>query len=172
MNDLMEFLRQRKDDRGVMATLRRGLIPGQSQRTWPLLARYNGIGDDYKERVVQIISGLYAMHPIECATDNFGASCRALMSDEEIKKIATGEEGPLSRRFHHLLAADGNEILNRVIRFVMRMKSYQEKVIPINYKKLREDLLSWQVQYKKDRIRTEWAKEFWATPAENKENEE
>lgn len=171
MNDLMEFLKQleEKDNRGIKAVLRRGLIPGQNQRTWPLLARFNGIGDGYREKVVQTIAGLFALHPVNREAGNFGKTCQALMNDDERTKLANGEEGPLSRRFHHLLAADGEEILDRVVRFVMRIKSH-ETLIPVDYKKLRDDLLNWQT-HKKDKVRTEWAKGFWSVQTDDKESD-
>ena len=170
MNDLVDFLENKKDDRGVMAILRRGLIHGQNQRTWPLLVRFNGVGDGYRERVVQVIAGLYALHSVNRESGNFGKTCQALMSDDEEARLKTGEEGPLSRRFHHLLAADGEEIFDRVVRFVMRIKN-KHADIPVNYRKLHEDLLNWQT-YKKDRVRTEWAKEFWSVQTDDKENDE
>lgn len=171
MNDLMEFLKQLKkeDNRGIMAVLRRGLIPGQNQRTWPILARFDGIGNDYKEKVVQTIAGLFALHPVNRETGNFGKTCQTLMGDDERAKLSNGEEGPLSRRFHHLLAADGDEILDRVVRFVMRIKS-QPTEIPVDYKGLMSDLLDWQTQ-KKDKVRTEWAKGFWSVQTDDKESD-
>ncbi|MFA5903812.1 MAG: type I-E CRISPR-associated protein Cse2/CasB [Desulfobacula sp.] len=169
MEDLMEFLRKKKEDRGAMAVLRRGLISGQAQRTWPILAPFNGIGIKFHERAVQVIAGLYAMHPKETSKGNFGFSCRGLLNDDERSKISRGEEGPLSKRFHHLLAADGDEVFDRVIHFVQRIKHQQD--IPVNYNQLSKDLLSWQNPYRKDRVRTEWAKSFWSAPDEDKEVE-
>jgi hypothetical protein len=134
------------------------------------LVRFNGVGDGYKEKVIQVIAGLYAMYPVNCGSGNFGGVCKALMGDDEITKLINGEEGPLSKRFHHLLAADGHEILDRVIRFVMRIKNLPAQP-PICYKKLHEDLMDWQT-YKKDKVRTEWAKSFWSVYTETEEGEE
>lgn len=167
MNGLLEFLRRRKEDRGVMADLRCALVDSKRQRAWPYLAAFNGIGDDPKALAVQKIAGMFAMHPKESTDENFnfGALCRRFCTKEELGKIATAEGvGPVTRRFQHLLAAEGEEIFYRVVRLVLRAKAED---IPINYERLFKDLLAWQ--YRADRVRTEWANSFWAPEAEEVE---
>jgi CRISPR type I-E-associated protein CasB/Cse2 len=80
------------------------------------------------------------------------------MDCEELKKIATaGEVGPISRRFQHLLAAEGEEVFSRTLRFVMRCKSQD---VSIDYQRLFDDLMQWQ--YYPESVRTRWARSFWA----------
>lgn len=43
--------------------------------------------------------------------------------------------------------------------------------IPINYIRLTDDLLGWQKQYKRERIKLEWAKEFWKINSNKDEDE-
>ena len=160
---LLEFLRRRQEDRGVMAGLRCALVENKRRRVWPMLAWCGGIGDEFRALVIQHMAGFFATHPKECSGGNFGDSCRQLMDKEELQSLAEGSIGPLSRRFQHLLAAEGEEIFGRVLRLLLRCKSGE---IRINYAQLFEDLSRWQ--YAPDAIRTQWAKSFWAPRVEDK----
>ena len=160
---LLAFLRNHKEDRGVMANLRCALVENKRYRAWPILGRFGGIGEKFSEKTVQTIAGLYATHPKETDNGDFGALCRKLLSDEESKKLASGTElGPLSRRFQHLLAADKDEILDRIVRFVLRAKAED---IPVNYEQLYEDLLAWE--YRAEQVRVRWARNFWVPEAKS-----
>lgn len=167
MHDLMEFLRRRKEDRGLMANLRCALVESKRHRAWPYLAAFGGVGTDFCAQAVQTVAGLYATHPDE-STDpkfDFGALCRKFLSDEERATIAMAEGvGPVSRRFQHLLAAEGEEVFTRVVRLALRAKA---DGVPMNYERLFKDLLDWQTRA--DAVRTRWARSFWAPSAEGDE---
>jgi len=155
---LLGELRKHKDNRGVMANLRCALVDSKRQRAWPLLARFHGIGEDFRALTVQYVAGFYATHPNDCDGKDFGYSCRCLVDEEELKKIANAAEvGPVSRRFQHLLAAAGEEIFSRTLRFVMRCKA---KDVSIDYLQLFNDLIQWQDS--PESVRTRWARSFWA----------
>lgn len=164
---LLKFLRSRQEDRGFMANLRCALVDSKRHRAWPYLANFGGIGDKHGNKVVQAIAGLYASHPEETKDGNFGTMCRKLLSDDERQKLNQAEGiGPLSRRFQHLLAAEGDEIFDRVGRLVLRAKAQD---IPVNYEQLYKDLLDWE--YHADWVRVRWAQSFW-TPEVESEVEE
>lgn len=168
---LLKFLSDRSEDRGIMADLRCALVDGKRHRAWPYLGYIGGIGDTHSERAVQTIAGLYATHPPKNKPPerDFGAMCRKLLSDEERKKLDTAEGvGPITRRFQHLLAAEGEEIFDRVVRFVLRAKAEE---IPVNYAELFEKLYYWQWPDGADRVKTDWARSFW-TPQVQKEGDE
>lgn len=165
---LLEFLNRKSEDRGVMADLRCALVEGKRHRAWPYLGCVGGIGDKYSERAVQTIAGLYATHPKVIHEGDFGVMCRKLLGDEERKKLDTAEGvGPITRRFQHLLAAEGEEIFDRIVRFVLRAKAEE---IPVNYVELFEKLVYWQWPDSADRVRADWARSFW-TPATEEEAE-
>jgi len=157
MNPLIEFLIHGKDDRGKMATLRKGLIAHQAQYTWSLLNPFGGVGNQYNARVIQTIAGLFAHHPNNTDKGNFGDLCRELLDDDEIKKMKEGKSGPISKHFQYVLAADGEEIFARVSRLVRRAKRDD---IPVNYQQLLDDLTSWN-SYRKEGIKTRWGLQFW-----------
>jgi len=160
----LAYLRERREDRGVMANLRSGLVEGRQRRAWPIIAAFNGIGEQHRNRVVRTVAGLYAAHPKEASQGNFGDTCRALLGEEERKKLAEGgEPGPISKRFLHLLAAQDGEIFDRVVSLALRAKTHNDG-IPINYERLFWDLWAWEER--SERVRERWARSFWAPRSE------
>jgi CRISPR system Cascade subunit CasB len=155
---LLHFLRVYRHDHGTMASLRCALVDRQRERAWPLLARFQGIGSDYRALIVQLIAGLYASHPLEGHDGDLGSTCRAFLSEQErLMMDSTGHPGPVSRRVQQLLAADGEEVFPRVRRLVQRAKADD---VPINYARLIEDLIEWR--HDPDAVRARWARGFWA----------
>jgi CRISPR system Cascade subunit CasB len=149
MSRLLDQLRRRKDDRGLMADLRCALVASKKHRAWPALHR---LGADVTSRVAAVVAGLYATHPEE-GTGNFGDTCRAI---QRLRGDGRGDEklGPIERRFLHLLAAEpGDELYQRVSRMVLVARSLG---IPVNYARLETDLKFWN-----DRTKTAWAARFW-----------
>lgn len=159
---LLKFLRSRQEDRGFMANLRCVLVDSKQHRAWPYVANFGGIGEKHCNKVVQTVAGLYATQPKEAQEGNFGAMCRNLLSDDERQKLAQSDGvGPVSRRFQYLLAADGDEIFDRVVRLVLRAKAQD---IPVNYEQMYKDLLDWE--YHADWVRVRWAQSFWTPEVE------
>lgn len=159
---LLTFLREcaQRDDRAAFANLRCVLRKNLKHRAWPLLASFGGIEDEFKEydhdaKVVQTIAGLYATHPPKGRPQgDFGSACHRLMSEDELKNLNKPKGvGPVGRRFQHLLASEPEEICERVIRFVLRLKAAE---IPVNYAELHDALLFWG-----DKKKNRWAGSFW-----------
>lgn len=159
---LISFLRQcsARDDRTTLANVCCALRGNLKQRAWPFLARFGGIDNhvyeyDHNAKVVQTIAGLFAMHPVETKAGDFGSAVRYLMRDDE--KLADPKDvGPIARRFQHLLSSEREEICDRVIRLVLRMKSRE---MPVNYSELFDGLLYWG-----DKVKCRWAGSFWEVP--------
>jgi CRISPR type I-E-associated protein CasB/Cse2 len=148
-----------RDDRATLANLRCALRKNLKHRAWPHLARFGGIENELKEydheaKVVQTIAGLFATHPTKSEHD-FGVACRRLMRDDE--KIADPKDvGPVARRFQHFLSSEREEICDRVVRMVLRMKAQD---ISVNYYELFNGLFYWG-----DKIKNRWAGSFWNVP--------
>ena len=153
----IQYLINMQNDRGKMATLRKGLIENQAEATWPLLSRFINFDNPYQIKALQTAAGLFAHHSKNTDTSNFGSLCYQLLGKDEKAKIARGESGSISKHFQYALAANGDEIFARVKRLVLRAKRDD---IAVNYVQLTDDLLSWN-SYKKDRIKLTWGKEFW-----------
>ncbi len=150
MSWLLERLRKYKDDRGMMANLRCVLVENKKHRAWPALSR---LGVPIKEDVAAFIAGLFATHPKETNTGNFGATCKAIELSRGDKASDDNKLTATERRFQHLLAAEREELHPRVLRMVLMAKSQDVRV---NYEQLETDLKFWN-----DRTKTEWAAAFW-----------
>jgi len=162
---LLAFLRscRDKDDRATLANLRCALSETRMPHAWPILGRFGGIDDSYKEydhraKVVQTIAGLFATHPKDTSEGDFGKACQKLTDSNERKDMNNPMEahkkvGPVGKRFQHLLFSEREEICDRAIRLVQRMKRDE---IPVNYSELFDGLLYWG-----DKRKSKWAGSFW-----------
>ena len=151
MSWFLERLRKYRDDRGMMANLRCILVDNKKHRAWPAL---NRLGVKIDDNLLAYVAGLYATHPEEAATGNFGATCKNIELKRDDKRSDDSKLTSTERRFQHLLAAErGKELNDRVLRMVLLAKS---QGVPINYEKMETDLKFWS-----DRTKTEWATAFW-----------
>lgn len=151
MSRIIERLRKYKDNRGMMANLRCILVDSKKHRAWPILYR---LGVEIDNDETAFIAGLFATHPEETFTGNFGMTCKNIEQRRGKQHNDDGKLTPTERRFQHLLSAEKGELQNRVLRMTLMAKS---QGIPINYEKLETDLKFWN-----DRTKTEWAAAFWA----------
>ncbi len=156
MSWLLERLRQRKDDRGLMANLRCALVESKKHRAWPALSR---LGVNIDDEIKTFVAGLFARHPDESPKGNFGTTCKSIEFRRGDKHTADNNLTPTERRFQSLLVAErGAELHGRVLRMVLMAES---EGIAINYEQLENDLNYWN-----ERTRTEWARAFWTPNAE------
>jgi CRISPR system Cascade subunit CasB len=152
MSRLLERLRKYKDDRGMMANLRCVHVENKKHRAWPALSR---LGVAINDSVSAFVAGLFAVHPEEAATGNFGDTCKAIEKQRGDERSDDNKLTPTERRFQHLLTAETEaELHDRVLRLVLMAKS---QGVPVNYAKLEFDLKAWG-----DRIKINWATAFWA----------
>lgn len=151
MSWLLERLRKYKDHRGMMANLRCILVDNKKHRAWPAL---NRLGVEINNDVSAYVAGLFATHPEEISSGNFGVTCKSVEQRRGDKRSDDNKLTPTERRFQHLLSAEGwDELQGRVLRMVLLAKA---QGVPVNYAKLETDLKFW-----KDSIKTEWAAAFW-----------
>jgi CRISPR system Cascade subunit CasB len=151
MNKFLERLRRHADHRGMMASLRCMLVDSKKHRAWPVL---NRIGVGVANDVDALVAGLFATHPEETQSGNFGATCKAIETLRREDRSDNNKLTPTERRFQHLLAAEkGEELHQRVTRLVLMAKS---QGVRVNFEQLTTDLRHWN-----DRTKTEWAAAFW-----------
>jgi len=150
MSRMFDELRKHRDDRGLMANLRCGLVDSKQHRAWPSL---NRLGIRIEDDLPAFVAGLYALHPEETSTGNFGHTCKLIEQRRKDKRGDDNRLTPTERRFQHLLAAERHEVRDRVLRMVKLAKAQN---VPVNYERLLQDLGFWN-----DRTRTEWAAAYW-----------
>jgi CRISPR system Cascade subunit CasB len=153
MNKYLDRLREckRRDDRGMMANLQCILVENKRHRAWPALSR---LGVPIKARYSSFIAGLYAMHPAETSNGNFGNTCKAIEQRRNESQSTDSKLTATERRFQHVLAAEREEVCDRVLRMARMAKALD---VPINYEQLETDLIRWG-----DKVKTDWASAFWS----------
>lgn len=150
MSRMFDELRKYRDDRGLMANLRCSLVDSKQHRAWPSL---NRLGIRIEDDLAAFVAGLYALHPEETDTGNFGHTCKLIEQRRKDKRGDDNKLTPTERRFQHLLAAERHEVCDRVLRMVKLAKAQN---VSVNYERLLQDLGYWN-----DRTRTEWAAAYW-----------
>lgn len=168
MSRLLDELRKYKarDDRGMMANLRCILVENKKHRAWPAL---NRIGVKIDDDIPAFIAGLYATHPEETFTGNFGTTCKAIQSKRNENTSKDNKPTPTERRFQHLLSAKTPDELKARVYGMLRMAKAMQDV-RINYAQLEVDLTNWFKDWG-DITRTNWAAKFW-TPGVASDGEE
>jgi CRISPR system Cascade subunit CasB len=146
----ISYLESRKDDRAMLAALRRGLgaEPGDPETAAMLPHVVPWINKWYEEADIFMIASLFALHPASRASDNMGHHIRAL--DPKLENDAT------ERRFVQLLRMRRDTLEPRLRQQISILKS---KDIPINWHQLMRDIGKWD--HPKRFIQRHWARAFW-----------
>lgn len=152
----LEELRKIQNNRGKMASLRRGLSPSTVMDAWPVVAAIGGeIGLPGTSAFVDI-AALYATHPLEQTARDFGESCRQIaLADTSDRDIPDSHQ----RRFRRLLACSDAADLTGQLRTWIRLAA--SKGVGINYQRLFND--RWWWDRSADEIKVRWARSFWHT---------
>ena len=91
MSALTEYLEKKAGNKGLMATLRCGLVDTTEERAWPVLAMFGGIGRSHDALVTRTIAGLFAnWHDFDKSFGKqctIGNVCRQLCSETELAEL-------------------------------------------------------------------------------------
>jgi CRISPR system Cascade subunit CasB len=167
----VEFLIRNRDDRPLMASLRRGLAQPNSAEVSRVVQPW--LSEDsvrWLEDAYYTIAPLFALHHEDIAEHgNMGSHFRALA---ESMKPSYSDELPRSveRRFMQLLACGPNDLNDLLRQAVSLLRS---KEIAVNWQQLLKDILAWKhSDDRRDHIRREWSRRFWRSdrrinPSEN-----
>ncbi len=152
-----------RDDRAVLAHLRRGLgkEPGTCAETYPYVVPWipNEAGVRTQNNYY-VISALFAMHPDHSdETDSLGATLRTLA-----KK--TDSDASTERRFVAMLNAHGDDLPEHLRHTISRVRA---EGIPVNYDQLMLHLNHWD--HDSRWVQKRWASDFWAAQPGTSEEE-
>jgi CRISPR type I-E-associated protein CasB/Cse2 len=160
-NPFLEFLHSHRDDRGLMASLRRGLAQPNSAEVHRVIQCFLSSNDKpWLESAYYTIGPLFALHHDNVADKgNMGTHFRAMCEP--------GEDPPrnIERRFMQLLASDANELDDLLRQAVSLLKS---KDVAVNWQQLLADVLAWKhTEDQRDIVRKQWSRTFWRKPSKN-----
>jgi CRISPR system Cascade subunit CasB len=153
-------------DRRATAALRRSLSlwpaapPDAVRVVAPFLPEH---ATGWRETVLYLIAGLYAMHPCAKSGDtgfvrSFGTALRQAASRDP----AQGAE----RRLLALLACKSEDLPNHLRHAVAYLRSRE---VPVDYRRLLYDLLWWDAQ--EGRVQRRWGRDFWSSSREENQQE-
>ncbi len=140
---------RRREDRGALATLRRGLrqeVPYEAYRYLPADLK------PWDEDAALLVASLFALHPGEGGSGNLGAA---------FGKIPERSDST-QRRFMALLNCHGEDLRNHLRQAVSLLKS---KEVPIDWCQLLEDVLHWD--HPDHYVQKNWAKRYWTKQKED-----
>jgi CRISPR system Cascade subunit CasB len=150
-DNFIQALEKRRSDRALLARLKRGL--GQSPEDVPMAGSFTYTFSSAEnpnqrdEETFHLIATLFALHPAEGGRGNMGNHLRQLWADKP--------EPPsnVERRFVTLLTAERDDLRDALRHAVSLLKS---KEIPVNWRRLLDDVTYWNEQVKR-----EWSRQFW-----------
>ena len=181
MNEIKELLRQisaaaspGREDRGMLAALRRGIGKATEHHAWPHLAPCCNLSDP-KQRAIwlAVAAAAATLAPDGLAhsgrgVGNFGVTLRKLAFD------STGEKGEkalasFEARFRRLLTCQTTEEICRHVSGVIRAAS--AKGVPVDVEQLFWDLQKWE-RTEEPTTKVRWAQTYWSGDEAVREEEQ
>lgn len=152
-------LKAHREDRGLMATLRRGFSETAADRTWPYLARWCNLEYDRERTIYLTVAASFATNPESTANGNMGDTMRLLATGD-----GRGKEGleTFETRFRRFLSCD--TVFDVCDRIPTVIRTTHTKGIPVNHEELFKDLHYWG-----NRVQIRWASHYWGNPKEGGE---
>ena len=172
MNDISELLGKiqhaaspGREDRGMLAALRRGFSEATEQYAWPYLAPYCPMTDPKQRTIWLTVAAAKAtlapdgLDRAGLGVGNLGATMRHLAIGDG-KQKADDALASFEARFRRLLTCQTVEELCKHLVGVIRAASAKSK--PVDLKKLFWDLQTWEDRSQRD-VRVEWAQGYWVS---------
>jgi CRISPR system Cascade subunit CasB len=148
---LVAYLLDHREDRAMLAALRRGLgmLPGEAPDMLPYVVPFVNFSG-WPESAAYLLASLFGLHPLHTASGNFGGHIRQMANDANLEAV--------ERRFNALLRADEDTLEYPLRQMISLLKSND---IPVNWHQLMRDLLSWNDQERRRNVTRRWASSFW-----------
>ena len=152
--EFVVYLESMREDRAVMAVLRRGL--GQPPGGAPEMFRYvvpfvHQTTGAWQEEVYYMIASLFGYHPESAATGNMGSHL-GLLRQKNLDSPA------IERRFTTLMAAHPDDLAFHLRQVISLLKS---KDVAVNWHQLFQDTLRWNNPDTRAWVCKQWAGQFW-----------
>jgi len=147
--DFIKHLVERKNDRAMLASLRRCLGKTQGDvKAYPYVVPFLP-KEEYKQASYFLLAGLFGLHPEHTNKEywSIGKAFRLLTKTDS-----------RDRRFKALLDAEDEQFAYHLQQAVSLLKS--KEMIKINYYQLFKDIQGWN--HLKKYVQLKWAKDFWA----------
>lgn len=153
----VEFLERNRDDRAMMASLRRGLAQPRCPEVSRIVQCW--LSEDsprWLEDAYYSVAPLFGLHHDDIANKgNMGSHFRDLCDDP------SDPPSSVERRLMQLLACDAESLDDLLRQAVSLLKS---KDVAVNWQQLLDDVMAWKHNDdRRDNARLRWSRAFWRT---------
>lgn len=147
----LQFLRDKREDRGIMADLRCALIQARESHAWPHLAKFCDLTKPQEKLAFSGAAVAFALDPgNEEKNNDIGTVMRRIATaDNRADGLNT-----FRMRFQRLLACDSREELTEQLHGIFQ--AAKQKGIGIDPDKLFYDIWYWG-----NDVKLRWAQSFW-----------
>jgi CRISPR type I-E-associated protein CasB/Cse2 len=145
-------------DRAALARLRQGLGKPATDTLTRLGWLFAAVPDWATDRAV-LVAGLFATNPMTGGGGTLGKALRRY-------RDATGAEESADKRFAYLVDSEAEDLPDRLRQVVKLLKV---KDVPIDYRRLLEDLLGWNWESRK--VQWDWSRDYWKALADEPEDD-
>jgi CRISPR system Cascade subunit CasB len=156
MRHFVEWLLKNKEDRGIMANLRRAWSATTEHYAWPYLAEFCDLDNDDQRLIYLTVGACFAFHPQNGKEGNLGTTLHQIA----IRQTCENPLEAYNARFRRLIACSTIEEVCRQLRSVVQLARARE--IPVNYEQLLIDLHKWR--HAAQKVKVQWAKTYYGSP--------
>lgn len=162
VQEFVQWLQDHRQDRGLMAELRRGLASDTEWRAWPHLAQWCDLTKRDDRIAFAAIAGAYATHPESTSAGNLGDTMRDIATGDA-RRNSDRQAGLRSfeGRFRRFLTCESVEELTERLGAVVR--AAKQKGVAICYLQLLRDLRRFRWPDSREQAKVHWAAAFWRT---------
>lgn len=171
IDDLLKEVKDRENDLGFLAELRRGLSPTTREQCWPHIIRFakSGFDDDIRRTVWCAIGGLAALIiPKGFVTDNEKDNLGSTLQRVAFKSLPN-ENAPrdekekalknFSPRLQRILDETDTIALCEMVIRVVRMAFNKE--VSVNLRNLYLNLCTWNDPEQREKTRLRWTRQYY-----------
>lgn len=150
----------RRDDRGALAALRRGLgkEPGEAAEMFPYVVRWTGDRRGWSEEVYYLVASLFALHP---ETWHGAGGIQSNLGASLIRAAGPGGDPGIERRFVAMLDSNTDTLPDH-LRHAVALCKAAEVPVPVDWGQLLRQLPHWNAGTRW--VQRDWARAYWRAP--------
>jgi CRISPR type I-E-associated protein CasB/Cse2 len=149
--EFIQYLVSHREDKAMMADLRRGFSLSMEYRAWPYIASWCDITDEKERRAYVTVGAGFGLIGETSEKGNMGSVFLEIVrgSEKNRKRMES-----FDARFRRCLFLDSSEELCPFIAGIIRAAKHRE--VKINFHQLLIDLIEWG-----EKVKVRWASNFW-----------
>ncbi|MBF9014136.1 MULTISPECIES: type I-E CRISPR-associated protein Cse2/CasB [unclassified Oceanispirochaeta] len=156
---------QNQKNKSFGAKLKKADNENTEYQSWEILSRWVDLENDRERKSYALIAASLAKH--KSGKDGPLGLGRALAIAFDVRNGPSDDErGPGHSRLRRLLTCKDSQELILVLRSNLRL--LQSRETPFSHARLLDEILSFDIDWKRDKIRASWAQEFYGSKGAEK----